>query len=170
MNQNFNKTTQKTKQPRSFPTASAVLPDLGLLEMVHDPVKNRTGFVLYQAGEWRLEPEITVAPYKRLVPYSPDNNLIKNEVVLFPSEPEEYFSEEQLVQEVQRFIHRYVDVSPLYEKIASYYVLLSWVYDSFNELPYLRLRGDPGSGKTRFLLTVGALCYKPMFASGVPFA
>jgi hypothetical protein len=59
-----------------------------------------------------------------------------------------------------------VDVSPLYEKIASYYVLFTWVYDSFNELPYLRLRGDPGSGKTRFLLTVGSLCYKPIFASG----
>src|SRR5206468_4228243 len=39
-------------------------------------------------------------------------------------------------------------------------------YDRFNELPYLRLRGDPGSGKTRFLLTVGSLCYKPIFASG----
>jgi hypothetical protein len=59
-----------------------------------------------------------------------------------------------------------VDVSPLFEKIASYYVLFSWVYDGFNELPYLRLRGDPGSGKTRFLLTVGSLCYKPIFASG----
>ena len=166
MNQNFNKITEKTKQPRAVPTASAVLPDLGLLEMVHDPVKNQTGFVLYQAGEWRFEPEISVPPYKRLVPYSPDNNLIKNEVVLFPSEPEEYSSDEQLIRQVQSFIHRYVDVSPLYEKIASYYVLLSWVYDGFNELPYLRLRGDPGSGKTRFLLTVGSVCYKPMFASG----
>src|SRR5206468_2327094 len=102
----------------------------------------------------------------RLVPYSPNNNLIKNEVVLLPSEPEEYGSEEQLLDEIQSFIHRYVDVSPLFEKIASYFVLFSWVYDSFNELPYLRLRGDPGSGKTRFLLTVGSLCYKPIFASG----
>src|SRR5436190_2148860 len=32
--------------------------------------------------------------------------------------------------------------------------------------PYLRVRGDFGSGKTRFLLTVGSLCYKPIFASG----
>jgi hypothetical protein len=56
--------------------------------------------------------------------------------------------------------------APLFEKIASYYVLFSWVYHSFNELPYLRLRGDPGSGKTRLLLTVGSLCYKPIFASG----
>ena len=45
-------------------------------------------------------------------------------------------------------------------------MLLSWVYDAFNEVPYLRLRGDFGSGKTRFLLTVGALCNKPIFASG----
>src|SRR5207249_6113619 len=48
----------------------------------------------------------------------------------------------------------------------TYYVLLSWLYDTFNELPYLRVIGEPGSGKTRFLLTVGALCYKPIFASG----
>ena len=59
-----------------------------------------------------------------------------------------------------------MDVSPLFEKIASYYILFSWVYDGFNELPYLRVRGDPGSGKTRFLLTIGSLCYKPIFASG----
>jgi hypothetical protein len=54
----------------------------------------------------------------------------------------------------------------MYEDIASYYVLLSWVHDSFNELPYLRVRGEPGCGKTRFLLTVGSLCYKPILASG----
>lgn len=87
-------------------------------------------------------------------------------MVLLPSEPEEYGSEESLLAEIQSFIHRYVDVSPLFEKIASYYVLFSWVYDGFNELPYLRVRGDPGSGKTRFLQIIGSLCYKPIFASG----
>src|SRR5207244_5698124 len=71
----------------------------------------------------------------------------------------------ELIGEIRAFIHRFVDVSPLFETIASYYVLFSWIYDSFHELPYLRLRGDPGSGKTRFLLTVGSLCYKPIFAS-----
>jgi hypothetical protein len=166
MNPNLNKIVQKIKQPRPIPTVSAVLPDVGLLEMVLDSEKNQTGFVLYHGSHWSFETELTIGPHKRLVPYSPDNNLIKNEVVLFPSQPEEYSSDEQLIRQVQSFIHRYVDVSPLYEKIASYYVLLSWVYDGFNELPYLRLRGDPGSGKTRFLLTVGSVCYKPMFASG----
>ncbi len=50
--------------------------------------------------------------------------------------------------------------------ITAYYVLLTWVYDAFNELPYLRFRGDYGTGKTRALLTIGSICYKPFFASG----
>ena len=103
---------------------------------------------------------------ERLVPYSPDNNLIKNDVVLLPSGPAEYGSEAELAAEIQTYIHRYVDLSPHFERIASYYALFSWLYDSFNELPYLRVRGDYGSGKTRFLLVVGSLCYKPVFASG----
>jgi hypothetical protein len=134
--------------------------------MVYLPHEARSAFVLWDGSAWRYETSVAVPPASRLVPYSPGNNLVKNGVVLFPSEPEEYGSEENLLHEVQAFIHRYVDVGPLFEKIASYYVLLTWIYDGFNELPYLRLKGDPGSGKTRFLLTVGSLCYKPMFASG----
>jgi hypothetical protein len=155
-----------SKQQRPVPTVSAVFDDGSILETVYRPDEKRTAFVLWRAGEWKFEPSISVGPSQRAVPYSANNNLIKNEVVLLPSEPEEYGSEEALLHEIQSFIHRYVDVSPLFEKIASYYVLFSWVYDGFNELPYLRVRGDPGSGKTRFLLTIGSLCYKPIFASG----
>ena len=43
---------------------------------------------------------------------------------------------------------------------------LTWVYDAFNEVPYLRLRGDYGTGKTRGLIAIGSLCYKAFFASG----
>ncbi len=147
------------------PTVSAELPDGSLVEMVYDPVEHRTSLCVAKDGEWRTEKHLLVRD-ERLVPYSPNNNLLRHEVVLLPSTPGEFDSEEGLLAEIQAFIHQYVDVSPLFEKIACYYVLLSWVYDAFNELPYLRLRGDPGSGKTRFLLTVGALCYKPIFASG----
>jgi hypothetical protein len=153
-------------EPRPIPTVSVTLPDDQLLEMLYAPGESRTSFALWDGERWRDEPAVTLSPGHRLVPYSASNNLVKNEVVLFPSKAEEYSSEAQLLEEVRAFIHRYVDVSPLFERIASYYVLLSWIYDGFNELPYLRLRGDPGSGKTRFLLTVGSLCYKPMFASG----
>jgi len=166
VNQNLNNIIQNIKQPRPTPSVSAVLPDGALLEMVYHPAEKRSAFALWRDGAWTEEAIFSLTPSQKLIPYSPDNNLIKNDVILFPSEPQEYNSEEQLLFEIQSFIHRYVDVSPLFEKIASYYALFSWVHDGFNELPYLRLRGDPGSGKTRFLLTVGSLCYKPIFASG----
>src|SRR6266568_1860705 len=156
-------TIEKAKKDTARPTVSTVLPDGSLAEMVCQ--ENRTLFCVSKDGAFRYETNLLVSG-QRLVPYSPRNNLLTNEVVLFPSEPAEYDSEQELVEGIKAFINRYVDISPLFEQIASYYVLFSWVYDAFNELPYLRLRGDTGSGKTRFLLTAGSLCYKPIFASG----
>ncbi len=156
---------EKTKKQSARPTVSAALPDGSLVEMLHRPEEHRTLFCVSKEGEIRYEKDLLVNG-RRLAPYSPRNNLLTNEVVLFPSEPAEYSTEQVLIEAIRAFIHRYVDISPLFEQIASYYVLFTWVYDAFNELPYLRLRGDTGSGKTRFLLTVGSLCYKPIFASG----
>lgn len=165
MAEKIKEAVEKVKKESARPAASAVLGDGSIVEMVHRADEHRTLFCIFKDGEARYEPNLLVKG-ERLVPYSPNNNLITNEVVLLPSEPEEYESEDQLIVEIQAFLHRYVDVSPLFEKTAAYYVLFTWVYDSFNELPYLRLRGDMGSGKTRFLLTAGSLCYKPIFASG----
>jgi len=147
------------------PTVSEVLADSTIVELVYMPEEHTTQFAVYAAGQWSLEDRIETGG-KVLVPFSPDNNLIKNDVVLLPSEPQDYGSVEQLIADVQAFIHRYVDVTPAFEEVATHYVLLSWVYDAFNEMPYLRLRGDFGTGKTRTLLTIGSLCYKAFFASG----
>jgi hypothetical protein len=83
-----------------------------------------------------------------------------------PSEPTPYESETTLRRSITAFIHRYVDLTPVFERIAVEYVLLTWVYDAFNELPYLRLQGDFGTGKTRALLVFGSIARCPFFASG----
>lgn len=147
------------------PLVSTVLTDGTAVEMLYHPDPPETSFCVFRDGTWTIQPDVVVSGTK-YVPYSPSNNLLKHEVVLFPSEPEEYESEEALIAEILSFLHRYVDVSPLFEQITAYYILFSWVYDAFAELPYLRVRGDYGSGKTRFLLITGSLCYKPIFASG----
>jgi hypothetical protein len=158
--------TAGEKKQQIVPTASAILEDGTIVEMVFRPELRRTVFASYNAGRWTLQDGIDLGSDARLAPYSPNNNLIKNDVVLFPSEPMIYGSEEKLVGDIQQFIHRYVDFSPSFEKVATYYVILTWLYDAFNDLPYLRLRGDYGSGKTRALLTLGSLCYRGVFASG----
>src|SRR5205085_1032150 len=106
-----------------------------------------------------------VSGVERLVPYSPTNNLVKHGVVLFASEPDEYGDEAALMLRVREFLRRHVDISPEFETVAAAYVLFTWVYDAFHEVPYVRVRGGYGSGKTRFLLTVGSLCRLPIFAS-----
>jgi len=158
---------QRTESKRhTIPTASATLDDGTLVELVYQPARRKTLLALFSAGRWTLQEGVRVGADRVLVPFSPTNNLIANEAVLLASEPCIYGTEEALLVDIEGFIHRYVDLSPTFEKIASHYVLLTWVHDAFSELPYLRLRGDFGSGKTRALLTIGSLCYKAFFASG----
>src|SRR5665213_2983523 len=137
-----------------------------MIELVYDAGRRRTFLAVFSAGRWTLQDRVTTSGGITLVPFSPENNLIANDAVLLASEPCIYGSEDELVSEIQAFIHRYVDLSPTFEKIATHYVILTWLHDAVNELPYLRLRGDFGSGKTRALLTIGSLCYKAFFASG----
>lgn len=166
MKEQVTRAVEAAKSGRSIPGVSAILPDGAIVELVYRPNEQRTAFAVGHNREWKLEPHVALSPDRRLVPYSPHNNLLRNSVVLFAAKPEEYETEAVLVDAIRAFIHRYVDLSPLFEKVAAYYVLFSWLYDAFNEVPYLRVRGDYGSGKTRFLLVVGSLCYKPIFASG----
>lgn len=153
------------KKIQTIPTAGAVLQDGTLVEMVYDPDDRRTQFVAGNGTAWGYETSISLSPIERLVPYSATNNLVKHGVVLFPSEPEEYGTEADLLSRIREFLHRYVDVDDDFEEIASYYALFTWIYDAFHEVPYIRVRGGYGSGKTRFLLTLGSICYRPIFAS-----
>jgi hypothetical protein len=152
---------------RRIPAVSRVTPDRTIIELVHDRGKDETGLVVSRfGGLWNIEQEVRIHTGELLVPYSAKNNLIANGCVLLPSRPEPHGSKAELLAQIEAFIHRHVDLSPLFEKIAAHYVLLSWLHDAFSELPYLRLSGDYGSGKTRALLVLGSLCYRPIFASG----
>jgi hypothetical protein len=46
-----------------------------------------------------------------------------------------YGSEASLVADVQPFINRHVDLSATFQRVATYYVILTWLCDAFNELP-----------------------------------
>jgi hypothetical protein len=158
---------EKKPQPKPLllPTASAVLPNGEFVEMVYDPVLRKTQFVCGTAEAWGYEEGADLSPSERLVPYSATNNLVKHGVVLFPSEPAEYGTTTELVARIRDFVHRYVEISEEYEAISVYYILFTWIYDAWNEVPYVRVRGGYGSGKTRYLLAVGSLCRFPIFAS-----
>lgn len=158
---------QQAKRGQGVPTVSRVCEDQTLIELVYDPAKRTTALAVSRFGDlWNIEQEVQIETGETLIPYSPKNNLIANECVLLPSVPSEFYTKVELIADIHAFLHRYVDLSPVFAKIASYYILLTWVHDAFNELPYLRLRGEYGTGKTRGLMTIGSLCYKAFSASG----
>jgi hypothetical protein len=134
--------------------------------LLYDPTENSTALAISKDGEWRVESRYETPTGERLVPYRAENALIKHSVVLLPSEPEEYGTTAELLADIRTYIHRYADLPERFEILAAHYALFSWVHDRFAELPYLRLKGDFGTGKARFLLTVGSICRTPIFASG----
>lgn len=143
--------------------SSFVLLDDGKLseEIVNpDPV-----FIVYDPKTDKTEMRPTVQVNGKYV-YPFEGDLVTKKVILFPQKVEEYQDLETLRLDIRQFIHKYVDIHPFYEDLASYYILLTWLFDKNTAITYLGIFGDYGTGKTRAAQTIGSLCYKPAFVSG----
>jgi hypothetical protein len=136
---------------------STIITEDALYEMVYDTTLNTTSFIKanrHGSLECFLEEvELNGDIYK---PLSAKNPFVEKKRILFPTLPLPYESEATLLKEIQTYIHKYLDVSEAFEPIATYYVLFTWLYDRFNEVPYLRALGDFGSGKSRFKDVIGS--------------
>ncbi|NKE66866.1 winged helix-turn-helix domain-containing protein [Ramlibacter sp. RBP-2] len=153
----------KQKKPeRAVLTVSHTSADGSMAELVLKD--NATAFCTYGAGGLGIAPYLKHANGE-LRPIPPTNNLLKHAAVLLPSEASTYRDVSTLLEELRSYINRYVDISPDFVEVVCAYVLLTWVYEAFNELCYLRFSGDYGSGKSRALIVIGAVCNKPFFAS-----
>lgn len=91
---------------------------------------------------------------------------IETGAVLLPTKTEEYGEIKDLVSGLETHFKKYTDLPTIFYIISAYYVLLSWVYDKFNTIPYLRFLGDTGTGKSRCLDVIGRICYKACIVSG----
>ena len=147
-----------------------------LLEMIVVPPEDERG--AEAATGWRTrfacrfpDGQVREIPYLDLnnVRYEPlpaTDRLLRERVVMFPAALGERMPARELVGRIQRVIRKYVDVDRFYEGLAAYYVLFTWLYDSFNTVPYLRMLGDTGTGKSRFVQVVGSMCFRPFMITG----
>ena len=138
-----------------------VLPDGTVGEMVVSSDDERS-FMIVINGSVRKAYQHETAK----ITYIPTDDRLVGEVVHFATTAVPYHSQALLFKEIKRFIHRYLELPADFEEIASLYVLLTWVYEFAPSIPYLRVIGDWGTGKTRFLQVAGSICFRPMFASG----
>lgn len=122
-------------------------------------------FVRLNGGQIMTEPSFEFEGRHYALPPDPFS-MAKEGVVLLPGVPEDYGSQEGLVNDIIKFIHHYIDVPEFWERLCAHYILMTWVYDRFTAVPYLRFMGEPGRGKTRCLQVIGNLCYKAVTAGG----
>lgn len=108
------------------------------------------------------ELEIGTKTYIPISPYSP---FLKSWSILLPTNVFNYWTKAELLKDIYEYIYKYVDAPKEYIIISSYYVLLTYIYDNFSEIPYLRVIWDYGSWKSRLLKTIWSVCYNPMITN-----
>lgn len=117
-------------------------------------------------GTMQYEDESYTISWVNCVPLEQQSTYIKNQCLLFPSDLAPYENIESLIDEISQYVYRFCDVSPVFGRIVPYFVLLTYLYEDFYEIPYLRVIWDYGSGKSRFLRVVWNICYSPIIANG----
>lgn len=156
---------QRETKKKAQEIYSSRLPNGVIVETYYDPERRNTGFLVCEDGEITKKASVDFEG-TTFLPTPAKNSLIAKGFVKLASDAIPYGSETKLLDIIQKFIHKYVQIPPEFERITTFYVLLSWVYDEFEEIPYLRVIGDYGSGKSRFLKAIGALGYKSVFLNG----
>lgn len=148
--------------------------DVRIAEEVYNPESKKALFIIGHKDKGFYKTGIGYDNYKFVdklekngTIYAPlkDDSLIKG-AVLLPSTIQTYTDTTDLLEQIKSFIKKYCDISDTFLTFTSWYVLFTWVYDRFNTVPYLRFRGDTGTGKTRAQDTIGGICYKPCFIAG----
>jgi hypothetical protein len=141
------------------------LSDGRIVETLYNREKEETEFVIWKDGEMERASSVEFNGVV-YVPVNPNNSLLKRDFVKLAENVAPYPSETELFEQIKQFLHHYLEVTESFENILAYYVMFSYVADEFQELPYIRAIGDLGTGKSRFLKTIGSLCYKAVFLNG----
>lgn len=137
-----------------------------LAEQVYDNELKKNVFCVYK------EKPIENITYKDKIKYQDiiykpiEDEEIEKKVVRLPSNPLEYNNEIDLDEEIKAFIKEWLDVPEEFIQFSVWNIRRSWVYEKFNSLNYLRAMGETGTGKSRFLNTLGLLHYKPISVAG----
>jgi hypothetical protein len=136
-----------------------------LAEQIYKDGKFMFAVANYDSMKVDFKEEIVLEDY--IYKPIPAKTLMDKKVVLFSTGVSEYGNTESLFKDVKSFIYKYWDAKkPSDYDLSTYYVLHSYLYDKFEEVPYLQNIGEWGAGKTRQLLTVGCLCYRATNISG----
>ncbi len=151
--------------------APTVVGDDFIAEIIHVPTEaTSVKYLIYHAdGSTEVGERVQIG---NITYMPPQTRLVETGTLLLPTGVDDYGETTMdLIRDVRAFIMQYLYLeNAQFRNIAAYYVMLSWIYDRFDVVPYLRAQGEFGTGKTRLLQVVGALSYRGIFAGGATTA
>ena len=156
----------QTEQKKIY--ISSIINDKIIVEQVN--VDGQNLFVVFNVDEqnWKQVVPPFIFEGEEYMPHQGEE--IKKSVVHLTGLPQEYESEDKLNEEIIAFIDKWLNIDNDHKQHALLNIKRSWVYERFHTLNYLRALGDFGTGKSRYLETLGLLHYKPIITSGASTA
>lgn len=160
----FQRSTEERKKKGLIRETTSYEEDGKIYEQIQPPGGEPT-FICYDktTGDISYHPTIDCDKFS-LIPYQGEE--INQNCVTLPEGVEDYGNTLDLVARINQHIHEFVDLPSLIEEFASWYIIMTWIYDKLPTVSYMRFRGDTGVGKSRALDVIGRLSYKPMMLSG----
>jgi hypothetical protein len=95
------------------------------------------------------------------------NDEVRCKLTLFPSDVEEYQDDVNLLTEMVAFMDRWHEAPTSRDrKLDTLYILLTYINDLLPRTPYRRMVGALGRGKSAWIETIGAICYRSIKLAG----
>ena len=85
---------------------------------------------------------------------------LERRFVILPSKLEDYNTPIQLLNNIETHLKKYLDFDPFNISMLANYCMMTFAWDAWNAVPYLRFQGQPGTGKTRCLEVLKEICYR----------
>ncbi len=153
---------QKEQEEEQQQTSLYINEEQGIIaEQVYDEKELKSQFCVYNTKTGEIKYQNEIAGFKPI-----NAEEVTKKAVLLPNKAEEYGTDQQLDEDIKKFIHKWLDIPQDVEQFTLWNIKRSWVFERFHTLNYSRALGDAGLGKTRFLDTLGSIHYKPIFTSG----
>ena len=111
-------------------------------EMVYSKVTRKGEFLIYSRLTKKIKQVERLKNKNRVIMPDIRGKLITNNIVKIPSGIEDHKSTNHLISSIREYMDKYVYIENVVDKeIVVSYILLTWVYDRFSAIPYLRALG-----------------------------
>jgi hypothetical protein len=152
----------KTQEIKGKPTLSGILVDGTIFEQIHNPNWDCNEFVM-KKPDGTIETAYRIKDNSNLDKFIPLNKeAISHGIVVLPDGAGISMDPTDLFSKISSFLRKYVDMDENGIGISASYVMMTYLYDKFEKVPYLRFFGLPGTGKSRALLVLRSICYHSM--------